>query len=197
VTRVGLVVFIALVVLGLAGADSPARAQDVFTMQYQVGFPTGNTRDFTDEVSFLGMSIGYRHVFAQNWSWGLTGGFQAFDSSTTKVVEVEGGAISGRQYRYVNAFPAYLGLHYEFGRGGFRPYLAANAGAVIVTRRLQFGVGRVETTNLHVAAAPEAGVIFPLANLNGVLSVTYNLTTSVDDYRQSHVSVTLGVVNDF
>jgi hypothetical protein len=190
-------VLAAAILLVLAGGGPRAHAQDVFQLQYSLGFPAGDTRDLTGEVSFLGMDLGFRRFASSRVSWGLSAGLQVFDESTTRTATVTGGAVSGRQYRYTNVIPLYAGVHYHLGRNSFHPYLAANAGVQLVTRRIQFGTGRLASTSVHAALAPEAGLYFPLGTYGGTVSVRYHLTSAVDGYRESHVSVGIGVVDDF
>ncbi len=144
--------------------SSPAaRAQDWFgAATWQVSFPTSDTKNFVDAVSFRGVGLDFRKVVRPATTAGLALGWNVFHQRVTGTYEIKNGAVTGTQDRYINSFPIMAGVHRYFGeRGGPRPYVGLNAGAMVIIRTFAVGVFSTEEDSWDWGVAPEVGVIIP------------------------------------
>jgi outer membrane protein W len=102
-------------------------AQDWYgAATYQISFPAGDTKDFTNATSFRGVGLDFRMALDKNMTWGLFFGWNVFYERVNETVEIENenpGAITSTQDRTLNSYPIMLTGHYYFGeKKGFRPY---------------------------------------------------------------------------
>jgi outer membrane protein W len=63
---------------------------------------------------------------------------------TGETINIENGAVTGTQIRYINSFPFFLNAHYYFGNKAetFRPYFGVNVGAYYILQRYDRGRSR-------------------------------------------------------
>jgi hypothetical protein len=169
-----------LILLALVATVSTARAQDnLTTVLYNVSFPGGEFRDFIDETSFRGATIEFMKYPTRDarYTTGLSLGWQVFDQRGEETTQIENGAVTGTQRKYVNAFPMFLMGNYYLGneRGG-RLLMGFGAGAVYTVQRLEIGVRGIEETNWHFGIAPQLGFQFPVGlEVEFVVSARYNV----------------------
>ena len=150
----------------------PASAQDWYgAVTYQVAFPTGDTKDFTNEVSFRGMGLDFRKAIQPNTTVGLNLGWNVFHERTTELLNVGGmGHISGTQDRYINAFPIMLSAHRYLGQDGkARPYAGLSLGGFVVSQKFDLGLSSLKNDEWEWGFAPELGVVFPLPEARYVI----------------------------
>jgi hypothetical protein len=161
-------VFVCLLLLSFSG---PALAQDWYgAVTYQVAFPTGDTKDFTNEVSFRGMGLDCRKTIEPNTTAGLSLGWNVFHERSTQTLNVGIGHISGTQDRYINAFPIMLSLHRYLGQEGkARPYAGLNLGGFIVSQRFDLGLSFLKNDEWEWGFALELGVVIPLPEARYVI----------------------------
>lgn len=155
-----------------------ACAQNKLTvLSYNVGFPSGDTKDFIDDTSWLGFSFDFRSykdrkspiMVGFHFAW------QVFDKRTSGTTVLENGAITGTQRRYINSLPFLLTGHYYLGDARGTKYFAGlGAGAYYIIDRLEIGVAAFEENNWHFGLMPEVGVQVPLSNIDGILSAQYH-----------------------
>jgi hypothetical protein len=188
-------VLAAALVLTVA-VNAPAGAQNrwFYAFGYQSSIPLANTKDFTDHLSWRGVSFEARKSLKPGMTVGLSLGWHVFDEATDAVVSFKNIDVSGDQLRYINSFPI-LVVHKYFGEAGSpRPFLGLNAGGYVMEHRLEIGLVALEETNFHFGFAPELGIVVPLEGNSAVyLSGRYNYAFSagnVDD--QSYVGISAG-----
>jgi hypothetical protein len=136
---------------------------------YQVSFPTGDTKDFTDGTSFRGVGLDFRTPLDENTTWGLFAGWNVFHKRITTSIDVQfqdvPGVVTGLQDRTLNAFPIMLNIHRYFGQtNGIRPYVGLNAGGFINLQRFEIGILSLDENRWDWGGAPEVGVLIPLQN---------------------------------
>jgi hypothetical protein len=169
----------ALLILGALAAVTavPAGAQDVFIgFSYGMGVTTGDTQDFIGRTSFRGFAFDWRKAVRDRVTAGFHVGWSVFNENTTRTASFPGVDISGKQFRYINAYPILANMHYDFGRrGGLRPYIGGHAGAYIVEQRVELGLYSIEQHNWHFGLGPGGGVSLPFGDDKfGFLDVRYN-----------------------
>ena len=175
------------VAVGVAWPMERAAAQQYLgSLTYNLGIPTGDTQDFTDNESWLGLTFEGQWLVRPNVSAGFLLGWNEFYHRTDTTLPLENGAISGGQYRHLNIFPILVGGKYYINGGAtvgakVAPYAGLSAGTYYV--RQLFDIGTVEFTDTGwlFGVAPEVGVLFPLGVGSGsvaVLNARYNLPFS-------------------
>ncbi|HEX3158843.1 MAG TPA: hypothetical protein VHQ45_10030 [Gemmatimonadaceae bacterium] len=173
------------VAVGVAWPIERAAAQQYLgSLTYNLGIPTGDTQDFTDNESWLGFTFEGQWLVRPNVSAGLLLGWNEFYHRTDTTLPLENGAISGGQYRHLNIFPMLVGGKYYINGGAsigttIAPYVGVSAGTYYV--RQLFDIGTVEFTDTGwlFGVAPELGILVPVrAGSVAVLNARYNLPFS-------------------
>jgi hypothetical protein len=165
------------IALALLAAGQLA-GQSIVRLTYTTAAPSGTTKDYISEFSWLGITVDPGKFVRDNVSIGLSFGWTVMDEKTEEPVQL-GDAVGaqGTQFRYLNVFPVMgqLQLHRMNPRGGSL-YLGINAGTYFIERRTDFSVVSAVTDNWHFGLAPQAGVVFPLGygRGHGVVDVRYN-----------------------
>ena len=154
-----------VVVAGVLAAGAiDARAQDWFGMAtYQISKGLGDTEEFIDDVSFLGAGLDLRKTLFGGTTAGVGMAWNVFHDRTEGVIELDNGAVSGSQDRYINAFPVMFGLHQYIGNWRrSRVHFGVNAGGFLLIQTFRIGVTEFEEDSWEWGVAPEAGVVVPI-----------------------------------
>ena len=167
-----------VVALAFTLGVAPATAQDATsTPEYQISFPLGDLKDFTDaSASFRGFTYNFNKFIGRdsNISVGGMVGWQVFwndlgvQTITLRDAQTEDGStingdVTGLQRRYLNAIPVMAKFNYYIGRArGVRLNVGINAGTMWAEQRAEVGLVAFTATNWHFAIAPEASVTFPI-----------------------------------
>ena len=160
-------------------------AQSMGTITYNVAVPNDKLDSYIDQISWRGVGLEGRWFQSNEFSFGVSFGWNVFDLRTSNVIEVSnagvGGAVSGTQIRYVNTFPMLATGHYYIGkkRDQARFYLGAGVGTYYILQRLEIGLVAFESNNWHFGFAPEAGVLLTLSReVTMIFNVKYNYAFS-------------------
>jgi len=156
---------IATLAVALAAGLAPrARAQDWFTqVTWQFSAPINDTKNYVDAVSYLGAGLEFRKKITSFGSvMGVSMSWNVFHERTDGTLNIQSGAVSGSQDRYINSFPIMLGFYQYFGnRRSTRFYLGINGGGYVLVQSFRIGVTEFEEDSWEWGAAPEAGVVIP------------------------------------
>lgn len=162
-------------VIGLVPVAATHAQVGLGSVTWQAAGGLGDTGDFINENSYIGFGIEGRSYIAKYFTLGLEFDWQVFDQQTSDPVEIEGGTISGKQYRYINAFPMLLNLHlYAGGVQDFRMYLGVGLGAYYMMRRLQIGLADLEDKDWLFGGGPEFGMLIPWDQVYFIASARMN-----------------------
>ncbi len=171
---------------------------------YQISFPLGDTKNFTDATSFRGFGLDFRYTVQKTTTVGVALGWNSFHERTTETIELgttNPGAITGTQNRHINSFPIMANVHYYFGeRGGVRPYVGLNAGGYYMLQRFSIGISTIQNDRWEWGIAPEAGIIIPVDRdlaimINGKYNYAFTGESVVEtDINHSYVGLNIGVV---
>ena len=157
---------------------STAESQDIFTgISWDIGFPVGTTSDFVTKTSYAGFSFEGKRFIDPDATVGLSIGWNHFSLLTTQTVQIQNGAISGTQVRYLNVVPILLNTNYFLGskNDDFRPFIGMNIGTYHVYDELDIGVVALSNNLWHFGLAPEAGIMYQLdRNMYFLATVRYN-----------------------
>lgn len=146
---------------------------------YQVSFPTGDTQDFIEAISWSGFGLDFRYTVKKNATVGFVTGWNSFYEQVSGTTQFEGdppGAITATSNRYINFVPVMLNGHYYFGeRGKIRPYAGLAAGGYYVNQEMQVGIATFQNDSWEWGVAPELGVVIPVQRgLGIILAGKYN-----------------------
>lgn len=140
-----------------------AYAQGGYTnITYNIAAPLGKTADYISNTSFRGTSLEIGTALSENFSIGLGGSWHVFyqDQGYTTIELSNTSALSGRQYRYINAFPVMAIGRYLFNsQGRFTPFIGAGLGTAYIEQRTDIGSVPFKAYAWHLAVAPEVGAI--------------------------------------
>lgn len=162
------------------------------SIYWSVGIPEGDMSKFVDETSFGGFGIQGRWFVKPALSVGLLWEWQVFDQETSAPINttLDGYpaniTISGKQFRYINAFPFLATAHLYLGRAGAtRLFFGGGAGAYYMLERFEIGVLALDENNWRFGAVPEAGLLMPVGDVYGhqsiIISGKYNYVMGDDE----------------
>jgi len=150
-----------LVIFFLAGG-APAFSQVITTLEYSMGFATGDLADFIGAPSFRGFTTTFKKLVQPNVAAGVEFGWNVFyDAKGTDVYHQGNFAYSGKQYRYNNQFPMLIRGDYYLKPGEqINPYVGLGLGTMYTLRNTDMGQYRIEEDAWHFLVKPEVGVEF-------------------------------------
>jgi outer membrane protein W len=189
---------IALAAVVILTSAAPVQAQDGFWwgVTYQAAQPAETTTDLIDTFSWRNIGFDGRAFFGPNVSAGLFVGWNVFHDDPEGLVSIGGVDVSGRQNRYINAFPILATAHYYLGLGesDSRLFIGTGLGTYYIENRLDIGRSSLTADNWHFGLAPEVGVTLPFSrDFHGVVSVKYNRAFEAGDVEHSYWTFGIGL----
>lgn len=159
--------YVLAVIVLLALCPSVQAFDSMGGVTYNISFPLGNTSDFIDATSWRGWGLEGRWFSSDRVSFGLSWHWTAFHQQATGTWPVEGGHVSGGQFRRITASPFLVDAHYHFVNPRDRyqkyiPYLGLGLGANWIETRHEIGIFAFEDRNWHFSFAPEGGLLINL-----------------------------------
>lgn len=148
--------FILFVIAGMH-----AHAQSFTSLQYSMGFGTGDLGDFIGTPSFRGFTIDYRQMAQPNVGVGVDIGWNVFYSEKTNgVYTIDDLSYSGKQYRYNNQIPILVAADYYTKPGEkINPFVGFGLGTMFSRRNTDMGQYTLQQDAWHFAIRPEAGIL--------------------------------------
>ena|SRR5688572_9684333 len=148
--------------LFLIVASIPAFSQTLTSIEYSMGFGTGNMSAFVKPASFRGFTFDLRKMVQPNVGVGIELGWNVFyDELPNDVYTIGNTSYSGKQYHYDNKFPMLASADYYFMPGDrVNPFVGFGLGTLFSMRTTDMGQYRFEDEGWHFAVKPEAGVLF-------------------------------------
>ena len=219
--RQGIIIFRGLSILLICVLTTPdgatqgdaLYARGIWGVSYNISVPVGDAKDFVGKNSFRGMTVESRRLISPNLSVGGSVGWHVFHQKledftapldfTFELDDVERnatGAITGDQFRYLNAMPIMANVHYYMGDPrlpGLSFYGGIGVGTTVVQRRLELGVFAIDNTTWHFTVSPEVGVMKSLKSFYRIIAGTrYVQTVSSSDVQNSYLNFQIGIVAD-
>ena len=168
---------------------------------YEVSFPTGDAKDYTNSTSFRGFGLDFRKVVQPGTTAGLFFGWNVFHERVSGAFPLRIGAVNGVQDRYINSFPMMLNVHRYFGKeGAAKPYVGLNAGGFIVVQRFDIGLTSLQKDHWEWGIAPDVGVVIPLTERTKLLiNGKYNYASTGEgitgnDFKVAYFGLNAGFV---
>jgi opacity protein-like surface antigen len=151
-----------LLFLLLIGSGITAQAQrSLYSFNYVVTVPTGNTADFIDVTSGRGFAFEYQKFIKGHISiGGEVGHATIFKRTENEVYTRETASLSGIQYRYQYSYPIMAtGAYYHSFTDLFRPYVSFGLGTIANKRTIEMGMYQSEETHWQFGFRPELGTL--------------------------------------
>ncbi|MBL7857535.1 MAG: outer membrane beta-barrel protein [Cyclobacteriaceae bacterium] len=137
-----------------------ASAQSFFSVQYSMGFGSGDTKDYVNNASFRGAALEFRQMVNPNIGVGAEVGWNVFyerrpyDSYTSGTQ-----TLTGVQYRYINMLPIIVAVDYYLKPDEhINPFVGLGIGTIYDQRNTDMNLYTLETNVWHFALRPEAGI---------------------------------------
>ena len=187
-------IFIFIFVVTISTTSQAQEWDWATSLHYSVGIPTGDLKDYTDNISARGVFFEAKNFRSDQFSIGFSMGWQIFKDRLEGTFSQEGQDVTGTQVRYVNTLPIMFTSHYHMGDpGGVRPYVGAGVGTVRSLQRTDVGLFTVQNNNWHFGFYPEVGVFIPVSFDMGInVAAKYNYGLGTDesiDYSYLALSV--------
>ena len=190
------IILVALLVIVFAGATQAQTS--LFSINYSVSIPVGNTADYIDQVSGRGIKLEYERFIKRNFTvGGELGSYTLYKKEMNKVYTEGSASLSGIQYRYQNSYPILVtGAYYGNETGKFRPFAGLGLGTIAHDREIDMGVFTSQETHWQFALRPELGILYRPAQYVGFkLGAKYYQSFSSSNLDgQSTVGIDLGIV---
>jgi outer membrane protein W len=190
------IILLAVLVMVFAGATQAQTS--LFSINYSISIPTGNTADYIDQVSGRGLKLEYQRFLNRNIALGGEAGIYTLYKKEVNKTYTEGSAsLSGVQYRYQNSYPILLtGTYYANETGELRPYAGLGVGTIAHDRRIDMGIFTSEETHWQFALRPELGLLYRPAQYVGFKfgAKYYQSFSSNDLAGQSTIGLDFGIV---
>jgi hypothetical protein len=129
---------------------------------WAVNMPLGGARDFTSNVSPLGIELHFRGWILPQLSLGMGGDWSTYlDDRPRTVYQLPNGAVTATAYNYMQTSSVRTFLDYYFLESGpVLPYLGAHVGIAWASFQTQAADLAFSDTALSVAFGGEAGALF-------------------------------------
>ncbi len=187
------IMLVAMVSMVVSSTAFALGDEKLTSMYWSVAVPDGDMTEFIDQTSLRGFGLQGRWFVQPALSVGLTWAWQVFDQETSDPIQTTLGesemnaTISGKQFRYINAFPFLATGHLYLGTpGATRLFIGGGVGAFYMMERLELGLVALEEKNWRFGAVPEAGLLMPVGDMYGhqhiIISAKYNYVVG-DDTR--------------
>ena len=116
------------VALALTFAFTSAQG-GLLSVNYHIGLPYGDFKDYLDEPSFRGFSVDYRVILDNNIGVGGNLGWHIWHHKYPRTTFVtDSGAITATHWRYTHVVPILLAAHYDFLGGDSKLKLSGGLG---------------------------------------------------------------------
>jgi hypothetical protein len=149
-------------VIGLVPLAASQAQVGMGAVTWNVSDGLGDTGDFISDISYIGFGIEGRSYIAKSFTIGVEFSWQVWDEQSTDAIEIEGGTLTGKQFRYINAFPMLATLDLYAGEiHNFRMFLGVGVGAYYIMKRLQIGLANLEDKDWFFGGGPEFGFLIP------------------------------------
>ena len=154
-------------------------------VSYDMSIPLGTSADFISKASFRGATFSFGRMITDNLSvdgrcsWSTfyeARDFQTYNSDDGLT------SITGKAFRYINAYPITTGLTYFVNTSGnFKPYFSGGLGAYSINERTDMGIYYTETKEWHFGLFPQIGLLYEISysvSLNVFARYDYAFKTS-------------------
>jgi len=173
------------------------------TFNYTMAAPSGDSKDFANNYSWLGFTLEGDWFLKQKLSAGFVGGWQEIHKEQSgDSFQFDNGTATGRSYRHLMSIPLLARVRYWGGSPGqtFHPFVGLATGTYWMKQTVDFGIYSADVDHWHFGLAPEVGVL--VASHSGVawtLNARYNYPFAAGDYLNgntaswSYIGIGIGI----
>lgn len=190
-------IFFVLLLTGIITTTQLNAQESLFSIQYSMGFATGDLKEFNSSASFRGMSFEYRYMMQPNIGIGLETGYNLFYDREDYATYTEGTqSVSGIQYRYTHAVPVLAAFDYYLKPDTkFNPFAGLGVGTLFTYRDLDMGMFTLESDVWQFAVRPEIGVLVSTQFADIIVAAKYFSGFKANDTEgQQYFSLNIGLV---
>jgi len=189
-------IFLAFILIaGFCSTSVKAQGQ-IFSIQYSMGFGTGNTNEFISAPSFRGLTFEYKKFITPNHAVGFETTYNFFyERKDYATYTDDNQSLSGVQFRYLHSVPLLASYDYFLKPNEkYNPYVGIGIGCNLVDQRLDMGIYSITNDAAQFAFRPEIGVLIKAnRNLDLVVAGKYFVSTESDGMDgQSYFALNLG-----
>ena len=164
-----------IAVLALTVSVMAANSQEViWKMTYDVGFPFSSTRDFTNQVSWRGLTLDFDRFLSDNLAVGTSFSWSVFvEKEADSYYQRDEILMHGTQVRYINNIPLLAKVAWYMPMDMFEPYFSLGAGTVWQETRREIGTYAFKGNYWQFALKPEIGTLVPVGQSYLVIKLSY------------------------
>ncbi|WP_430813267.1 outer membrane beta-barrel protein [Carboxylicivirga sp. RSCT41] len=191
-----------LLIVALTLVSIGVSAQNKTNAYYGMALPMGDTKDYINPASFRGGNIEFEKLVNPSVGVGFLVGWNTFyEAMDRDTYPIENGAITSKQYRYLNAIPIQATGKYYFASDDavIRPFVGLAAGTYYMERRVDNGLFSTSDKGWTWSLAPKAGILVPF-NYRTSLAISLDYSTSFkssDLPQQNWLGINVGFSWDY
>lgn len=189
-------IFLAFILMTVFFTISVKAQSQMFSLQYSIGFGTGNTNEFISAPSFRGISFEYRKFITPNHAIGFETSYNFFyEKKDYATYTDDNQSLSGIQFRYLHSLPILAAYDYYFKPNQkYNPFVGAGIGCNILDQRVDMGIYSFTNDAVQFAFRPEVGVLIQAnRNLDLIVAAKYFVSTKGNDMDgQNYLTINLG-----
>lgn len=181
----------------LFGQNAYSQQSGYWSVQYAMGFGTGDLGDYISKTSFRGGVLEYRKAVTDQVLVGFEVGWNVFyEKKDYDTYTVGTESLSGIQYRTENATPILISAEYFFPtENTLKPYVGFGIGTMYTKRTTDMGQWRLEEDPWSFAIKPEIGFLYQLSGGTSfkMAAKYYNGFSTSQLDAQSYFSISAGM----
>ena len=190
-------IFFVFLLTGIISATQLIAQENLFSIQYSIGFAAGDLKDFNSSASFRGISLEYRNMMQPATGIGFETGYNLFYDRMDNATYTDGTqSLSGVQYRYTHTVPILAAFDYYLKPDNlFNPFFGFGIGTLYVNRDVDMGLYRLQSDVWQFALRPEVGVLVSTPKGDMILGVKYFYGFKAKDTEgQQFLAINVGLV---
>jgi len=190
-------IFFVVLLTGIITATQVQAQDSFYSIQYSMGFATGNLKEFNEAASFRGVSFEYRYMIQPSIGVGLETGYNLFFDRLDYATYTQGTqSLSGIQYRYTHAVPVLAAFDYYLKPDTqFNPFVGLGVGTLYTYRDLDMGMFTLESDVWQFALRPQIGVLITTPSADLIVAAKYFSGFKANDTEgQQYFSLNIGLV---
>jgi hypothetical protein len=190
-------IFFVLLLTGVIATTQVNAQGNLFSIQYSVGFSTGDLKEFNSSASFRGMSLEYRHMMQPAIGVGFETGYNLFYDRMDYATYTQGTqSLSGIQYRYTHAVPVIAAFdYYLIPDTKYNPFVGLGFGTIYSSRDLDMGMFTMESDVWQFALRPQVGAIITTPAADLIIGAKYfSGFKAKDTDGQQYFTINVGLV---
>ena len=182
---------------GIIAVTQVKAQESFFSIQYSMGFASGDLKDFNSSASFRGMGFEYKYLMQPAIGVGVETGYNLFYDRMDYATYTRGTqSLSGIQYRYTHAVPVLFTADYYLKPDTqYNPFVGLGIGTLYTYRDLDMGMFTMESDAWQFALRPEVGVMINTNSVNMIIAAKYFSGFKAGDTEgQQYFTINIGFV---